>query len=101
MLARIAIVVALLLPSAADAQFSLDVTQIDLGFLEDGPAGAGACANDACRATIPLRIRYDFCVLNLRVGAPGSDGWGQITSALGPCRSGTVRVISGDPLPTR
>ena len=101
MLARIAIVVALLLPSAADAQFSLDVTQIDPESVEDGPALAGACASDACRATVPLRVGDDLCLLNLRVGVPGIDDWGQISSALGPCRSGKVRVISAEPLPTR
>jgi hypothetical protein len=101
MLARTAILVALLLPSVAEAQFSLDVTQIDPGSQNDGPTGAGVCAKDACRATVPLQVGDDLCVLNLRVGAPGGDGWGQISLALGPCRSGQVRVISGDPFPAR
>jgi len=101
MLARTAILVALLLPSTAEAQFSLDVTQIDPGSQNDGPTGAGVCAKEACRATVPLRIGDDMCVLNLRVGAPGGDGWGQILLALGPCRSGRVRAISGDPFPAK
>ena len=97
MLARTSIVVALLLPTAAEAQVSLNVTQIDPGSQEDGPARAGACSNDACRATVPLRVGDDLCVLNLRMGMPDRDGWGQISLALGPCRSGQVRTISGDP----
>ena len=103
MLARTAIIVALLLPSAAEAQFSLGVTQIEPGSQEEGGSQeedatrAGTCAKDACRATVPLRVGDDLCVLNLRVGAPGDDGRGQISAALGPCRSGRVRAISGDP----
>src|SRR5580700_8385995 len=96
-LARAAILVALLLPSVAEAQFRLDVTQIDPRSQEDGLTHAGVCAEDACRATIPLQIEDDLCVLNLRVGAPRGDGRGEISLALGPCRSGQVRAIPGDP----
>jgi hypothetical protein len=94
-IARTVAILLLLLPGVAEAQFRLDVTQIALGSpQEDDPAYPSACARDACRAAIPLLLGDDLCVLNVQIGAPSSDGWGQIWLALGPCRSSRVRVIS-------
>jgi hypothetical protein len=98
---RILIAVGLLLPTVAWAQFTLDVTQIHQGpGQEDERTYHGACAKDACRATIPLQVEGDVCVLNLRVSPPDSAGNGQISQALGPCRSGRVggMVLAGSPV---
>jgi hypothetical protein len=96
MIARVAALLLLLLPGVAEAQFSLDVTQVAVGSPQgDDPAYPGVCAREACRATIPLLLRDDdLCVLNLQVAAPRRDGWGQIWLALGPCRSGRTRTIA-------
>jgi hypothetical protein len=96
MFARTALVVALLLPDVAWAQFSLAVTQIGGRYENDGEAHTGTCAKDACRAVLPVRIGGDACVLSVRVGAPTVAGWGQILFAAGPCRSGRKLAISGN-----
>ncbi len=97
MIARAMALILLILPGVAEAQFSANVTQIGLGSpTDDDPAYPGVCAEDACRATIPLLFGNDLCVLNLRVGAPSIEGWGQIRLAMGPCRSGRVRSLSAD-----
>jgi hypothetical protein len=93
--------VLLVLPVAAKAQFSLDVTQVGQAAVgqaaqEDYPAHTGTCAKDACRATLPVQISGDWCVLNVRVGAPDRGGNGQVLFALGPCRSTLPRAIPGD-----
>jgi hypothetical protein len=86
--------VLLVLPRFAFGQFSLVVTQIGPDGEEYGDAYAAHCADDACRATLPVRIDRDWCVLNIRVGAPARSGTGRVILALGPCRSKKTRAIS-------
>ena len=103
MLARIALVAALLPPGVARAQFSLAVTQIGGKYENDGQAHTGTCAKDACRAILPVQIGGDggdVCVLSVRVGAPTVAGSGRILFAAGPCRSGRKLAISGYPAAT-
>jgi hypothetical protein len=96
---RIAMFV-LLLPTVADAQFSLNATELGFGAEQDGPTHAGTCGKDACRATLPVKLGGDVCILNIRVGAPAAEGWGSILFAAGPCRSGRMLVVKGYPAST-
>ncbi len=102
MIARPLAILVLLFPLIAKAEFKMEVTQVGPGSPQDDEAPyPGACAMDACRATVPLLLGDDICILNVRVGAPSSAGWGQIQLAIGPCRSGRVRSLPPATSPAR
>lgn len=88
MLARVALFIVLLLPGVAWAQFSLAVTQIDNDTREDIPTYQGVCAADACRATMPVRVGGDLCIMNVNLAAPDASLAGRVLFSVGPCRSG-------------
>jgi hypothetical protein len=83
----------LLVPAAARAQFSVVVTELGSYNSADGPEYAAQCAKDACRATLPVQVGAVRCVLNVRVGAPTSFGAGRIIFAAGPCERGAKLAI--------
>jgi len=97
MICRILVFVALLSPCAAKAQFSLAATQIGADGEAIGDAHDGTCTEDACRATLPVAVADDVCVLNVRVGAPERGGTGPILFAAGPCRSGRRLAVTPYP----
>jgi hypothetical protein len=87
------ILLLLLIPAAAHAQFSVVVTELGSYNSADGPEYAAQCARDACRATLPVQVGAVRCVLNVRVGARNEAGVGQVMFAGGPCESGVTLAI--------
>jgi hypothetical protein len=74
--------------SPARAEFTLSVTEAGRGSRDDGPAYPAACSKIACRATLPIHVGVDACILNVWLGAPTRNGMGGIRFVAGPCRSG-------------
>jgi len=91
--------------AVARAEFTLDVTQVGYDGASEGPTCAGTCAATACRATLPVKIGVDLCILNVWLGVPrilwagGPAGGpiGRIRFAAGSCRSGAKAAIAGYP----
>lgn len=73
---------------SARAEFTLSVTEAGRGSRDDGPAYPAACSKTACRATLPIHVGVDACILNVWLGAPTPNGMGGIRFVAGPCRSG-------------
>ncbi|HTW72858.1 MAG TPA: hypothetical protein VME47_23480 [Acetobacteraceae bacterium] len=82
----------------ARAEFTLDVTQVGYDGGSEGPTYAGTCAGAACRATLPVKLGGDLCILNVWVGAPAGDGEGSVRFSAGPCRSGQRLAIVDFPV---
>ena len=82
-------------PQAVASPPDVLFTPVDENDEELGDSYPALCAEDVCRAAVPVNLgRHHACMVNAWVAAPGWSGGGLLLLSIGPCRPGFAHATS-------